>query len=836
MWHRVYTFYTDQNLIRMLKNYLKTIFRQIQKHRLFSFINIFGLALGMAACLVIAQYVRYHYSFDDFHANKDRIFRIENDAFQNGEAQGRGASTPDPMTVALMEESTHVEGLAKFYAYNYANNSIIYNDKDTKVAFEQDGVFVGSTGIFDLFNFPLKYGDISNFGDPQKAILTHAASVKYFDDPESAIGTTFTLSGNNGSKDYELVAILEDLPSNSHIDFEVLLSYPSMDNYTNARKSWGFHSMITYVLLKDKDSTPELLADINRLHEENAKEVLLQSGYTVDYAIVPLQDIHTSSTSSNSFVQNIDGKSLIALSAIAFIILLIAWINYMNLSLVRTMDRLREMGIRKCMGSSLSQLTSLFILEALIMNLIAFGLAILLTNLTQNFLMEITSLPLEALLNAKVLLLLTGLIVFGTVLIGFYPYALLKTINIVNVLIGKKGKVGGFKMRKSLVVVQFMITFILIAGTLTVYYQIDYMRDADLGIDIENVLVIKSPPGDVSESNRQDVSRFNTLKTELLKQTGIKQITDAGEIPGVPVSWGANFYLKNKSQENSIYTGLISMDVDFPAFFGIDIIAGRALQRGDSPWSRGDVVINQKLAEQLGFNDPEDALGAEIEGFTYGPTLKVIGVSENHHHTSLHNDYQPIAYILSSWTEFYFVKLQLDETSDEMLSEQLAGMIQLVENEWNKVFTDYQMNYFFLDSAFDAQYQEDLRFGKIFTGFTSIAILIACLGLFGLTSFTVQQRTKEIGIRKVLGANAQNLIRLLSKEYLYLILFSCVVSIPIAWYIMNGWLEDYRFRIDLGWWFYVMPVVFVLGMAFLSILFKITSTIKANPIESLRYE
>ena len=223
----------------MIKSYLKTIFRQIQKHKLFSFINILGLALGMAACLVIAQYVNFHYSFDSYHTNYAKIYRIENNATQGGQELDRGFNTPDPMTVALAEESRHVQAIAKFYDYNYANNSIIYDGKEQKVSFEQDGVYVSSAATFDVFDFPIAYGDLSKFDDPQKLIMTRAASVKYFSDLETAIGSNLTLSGNNGASEYELIAILEDLPNNSHIQFEVLLSYPSIDNYTTARKSWA---------------------------------------------------------------------------------------------------------------------------------------------------------------------------------------------------------------------------------------------------------------------------------------------------------------------------------------------------------------------------------------------------------------------------------------------------------------------------------------------------------------------------------------------------------------------------------------------------------------------
>ena len=819
----------------MLKNYLTTIFRQIQKNKVFSSINILGLALGMAACLVITQYVNFHTSFDTFHAKSERIFRLESDAYKNGEFFGQSYNAPSMLGGTLKEQSPAVEEVTRFYSYNFANSSIIYSEGNDKISYEQSGIFAVDEGIFKLFDFNFIAGSATKFTEPQKAILTLEASKKYFNDPQKAIGKSFSLSGNNGAHEYELIGILEDIPENSHIQFELLLSYPSMDNFTRARQSWNSSSMTTYLLLDDPAKQLEVLSTINRLHDENSKESFAANGWKVDYFLRSLTDIHLNAESEWENSAGVDNKTVFILSFIAIIILVIAWINYMNLSLVRTMERLKEMGIRKCMGSSMKQITQLFILEAFVMNVLAFGLALLLTQLGETYLIEVTGLPVSALMDLKVLTLLLGLIGVGTLLIGFYPFILLKTMNMVNILVGNRGKVGGSKMRKSMVFVQFMITFILIAGTVTVYQQISYMREADLGINIENILVIESPPGDVSSAEREDVDRFSTLKTELLKYASIEEITNAGEIPGEPVGWGANLRLKNETDENSVYTGLISMDLDFPQFFGIDVIAGRGLRNGDDPWSKGDVVINQKLAEQLGFSNPEDALGAEIDGF-YGPTLKVQGVLENHHHTSLHNDYMPMAYILSSWTEFYFIKLRLDEDSDRAKSDQLEDLVATVHAEWNEVFTDYQMDYFFLDRAFDEQYKEDIRFGKIFSGFSGLAILIACLGLFGLTSFSVQQRTKEIGIRKVLGATAKNLMVLLSKEYLILVGAACLVSLPAAWWIMSKWLEDYTFRIEIGWWFVIIPIFFVIGLALLSISSKVLSTVKTNPVKSLRTE
>ena len=820
----------------MLRNYLVTIIRQIKKNKIFSFINIFGLALGMAACLVIAQYVNFHTSFDQFHSKADRVFRLESDAYKNGESLGLSITSPSLMGETLKTQSSLVQNVARFYDYNYANNSVIYSYEGSKVNFEQPKVYVTDEGTFEIFDFEFLAGSAGKFDEPQKAIMTLQASKKYFDDPEKAIGSTFSLSGNNGAHEYELIGVLKDLPPNSHIQFELLLSYPSIDIYTQARQNWNHSSVITYLLAGNPQKSPEILDQVIKLHEENSKEGYASNGYSVEYYLQPLSSIHLANGTGFGFSGGVDKKVVFVLSFIAVIILVIAWINYMNLSLVKTMQRLKEMGVRKCMGSSMKQLTQLFILEAFVMNLIAFGFAILLTHLGEEYLINVTGLPVNALLDLNILLLLCSLIILGTFIIGLYPYALLKTINIVNILVGHRGKVGGVKMRKGMVLIQFMITFILISGTLTVYNQINYMREADLGIEIENILVIKSPPGDVGSEQRQDVQRFATLKTELLKYAGVDEITNAGEIPGQPVSWGSNLRLKNGDSENSVYTGLISMDLDFPQFFGIDLVAGRQLREGDSPWRKGEAVINEKMAELLGFSNPDDVIGKELDGFYGSVPLKIVGVLKNHHHTSLHDDYRPYAYILSSWTEFYFVKMRLDAGSSVKRSEQLKNMVSTVRSEWNKVFIDYQMDYFFLDRAFDEQYKEDVRFGKIFTGFSLLAVLIACLGLFGLTSFTIQQRTKEIGVRKVLGASMQNLMILLSKEYLILVGIACLVSIPAAWWIMNQWLEDYTFRIDLGLWFVALPMVFVISLALLSISSKILSIVKTNPVESLRME
>jgi putative ABC transport system permease protein len=359
------------------------------------------------------------------------------------------------------------------------------------------------------------------------------------------------------------------------------------------------------------------------------------------------------------------------------------------------------------------------------------------------------------------------------------------------------------------------------------------MKNADLKIDLENILVLKTPPTDINADDRENNRLLNNLKNRVLQFPEMTAVTIGGEIPGQFVSWGTQLKVKNAQEDAAVNTRLVSMDYNYPQFFNIDVIAGRHLRKGDNPWTKADVVINQKLSEQLGFKNPQDAIGAKIEGF-YAP-LEVRGVLENHHHTSLHADYKPMAYIISGWTEYFFIKLNIDP-SEEDKNQKLASLIQLVNKEWDDVFPNYSMDYFFLDQHFNAQYKEDERFGQLFTGFSSLAIVIACLGLFGLTSFTVQQKTKEIGIRKVLGAKISQLLLLLSKEYLILVAVASLLTLPIAWFIMKEWLLEYSFRIAIGWWFFIIPVALILVLAIISISSKIISTARTNPIESLRYE
>ena len=821
----------------MLRNYLQTILRQLKKNRTFSLINVLGLAMAMAACLVIAHFVAFHLGFDRYHQNKDRIVRIETDAWKQDVYDGGSAGSSPMMSEALIEQSPFVEARARFWSIDYRNNTLTYKSDGQIITHHEEGVYGADPAFFSIFDVDFLAGGPERLSEPSTMVLTRASAIKYFPDLDAAVGAQVEMSGNDGTRGFEVVGVIDDLPPQTHIQFSVLFSMASrkLDGEDDVAR-WLDNDVKTYLLLSSPEAKSQVEAAIDGLYKREQEERLKEYGYTIAYHLTDLEDIHLHTKAEEDFKERADPLVVYGLLGVALIILVIAWINYLNLSLVKTIDRLKEIGVRKVLGSQTRQITLLFTAEALFINLLAFMLAMTLAQVTAPFTQQLTGISFNILEAWKVVALLLAIVLLGAILIGLYPALMLRAFNTSSVLLNHRGnqKVGGVALRRFLVSLQFIITFALIAVTTTVYKQITYMKSADLGIDINHTMVIKAPPGDVSDGAVEQSKKFNSFKTALAQETGVEKITNAGEIPGESIGWGTSIRLKNAPKASSVYTGLISMGIDFLDFFELDAVAGRTLREGDSPWSKGDVVINEKLAESLGFQNPEDAVGAELEGF-FAP-IQVRGVIENHHHSSLHHDYSPIAYIISSWTEFYFIRLKVDETlSASQRLEAYRRLVARVEGRWQESF-DSNMNYYFLDQSFNLQYSKDEQFGRIFGSFAFLAIFIACMGLFGLTSFTLQQRTKEIGIRKVLGASVSQLINLLVRNYLVLIGVAYAIAMPISWYLLSGWLDGYHFQIDLGAWLLLIPLLTVLLVSLGTILVRIIGSVRMNPVEALRYE
>lgn len=814
----------------MLRNYLRTILRSIWIQKLFSAINIIGLAVGMAACIIIAHYSLFHLSFDQYHEKANEIYRVHIKVKKEDVDNGIGSSVSAPTGPTLLESSPAVRSFTRFKDLDYQNNSLVYRGGEQIIANEQRGVYLADTSTFSMFNFPFLAGGNQDFFKPGTMIITRKVSDLYFDAPEKAVGEVLTLAGNTGEFSFEVVGVLENIRPDSHLQFEVLISMSSAEKnqYTDL-SSWTNNSFLTYLQIPRKDDLTAVKAQLIDLAEAYVNRQIEDIGYLVtNFYLVPLPELHYTSHQGIDFISPVDKRLIVGLGIVAIIILLIAWINYLNLSLVKTLDRMKEIGIRKILGSQESQITALFMLEALFINLFAFLLALTLVQISSPFVSNLTSLKFNIFEEIDLILLTLLVVLAGSTLVGLYPATAMKLIDLTQV-IRSKTQVrfkSGLGTRNALISIQFIVTFLMLSVALTVYLQLDYMKNAELGFQRENILVLEAPPEDINGDDRESTRKFNSYSNDLEQYTDIKATSMAGMIPGEPITWGTNMYVSSRPAKTSVETRMIACDHNYLEFFELGLIAGRGMRRGDSPWSSKDVFINEKMAESLGFYDPDDAIGQPLTGF-YAP-LEIRGVVENHHHNSLHVGYEPIAYIISGWTEYYFIKY------DNSLSEE--KIVELAQTSWSEYFKDDPFDYFFLDSFYNRQYSDDEKFGNIFTTFSIVALIIACLGLFGLTAFTLQQRTKEIGIRKVLGADRVSLAMTFVKNYLLLIIIAYIIAMPIAWVALQRWLENYEFHITLDWWLAVVPLAIILFVSLGTVFSRLYAVIRRNPAESLRYE
>ena len=819
----------------MLYTNLKIVFRQFAKNRSFALINILGLAVAISACLIIWQYVYFHLSFDHQYDKSDQIYRIAGTYSRGDETLGSNAILTPLLGYVANGEMPEVTDYARFWSINYMNSSLIYKtDLGTKM-FDESGIYLTDASTFDMFSLEFLYGDAQKFDEPNKLVLNESTALKYFGS-DNPVGKNIELSGNEGARMFEVVGVVKDLGENTHMDFNLLLSFATYRKFYDNDLGWTQNNSMNYLLIADPAAVPKVEAFVQDKLMEKAGHVFENMSVSLDLFLQPLADIHLTSDVGHNFQTLPTDKIVVySLALITVVILFIAWINYLNLSLVKTLDRGKEIGIRRVMGSKKSQLTGLFISEALVINLLGFVLALTISQVLSGVMVELIGFKIEVFENLIILGVLLSLVGVGSLLTGLYPSILLKALKTADVLTGRKtDKVGKVGIRNVMVGLQFVMTFILVAGTIAVYKQITFMKMADLKIDINDTMMIKAPPLDVNNQNEEDKRIYNAFKNGVMNQAVVAGFTNSGEAPGEDIGWNRTVKIKNAPNESTTVARLISMGTNFMDFFGIEVVHGREFREGDNPWSTGECIINVQMAKDLGFDNPAEAVGAHIEGF-FAP-IHVIGVSENHHHVSLHLDYDPIIYIISSWTEFYFVRFNIDKTQPKDVQiAQLKNGVKTVETQWNEVF-HHPMDYSFLDETFNSQYFEDERFGKIFGIFSLLAIFIACLGLYGMFSFALKRRIKEIGIRKVLGAGVADLTRLLTVGYFKILLVSYLLAVPVYFYLTQAWLDNYPFRIDIGLWIYWMPLVVVFLISAITILFRLNSSIKANPVSSLKYE
>jgi putative ABC transport system permease protein len=805
----------------MLKNYFRVAIRNLSKNKAFSFINIVGLAIGMAACLLILQYVVFELSYDNFHEKKDRIFRVNQDRYNNGKLSTQwagGAFAPgNAFKAALPEVEEYVKMLG--------TGPALANYKDQKIVIKNDYYVSGS--FFNIFSYPLISGDPKTaLVEPNSVVITEEIAQKLFHNQE-ALGQTLTI---NGSKQLKITGVMKNLPSNTHMKLDMLQSFstflkenPPRDGF-NIDNAWLNDGCTTYLLLKPGAKAKNVEAKFLPVVAK-AYSPYKAAGEGAVYTLQPVQSIHLYSNRMFELQPNGDGKSVYLLLGIAIFVIVIAWINYINLATARGIGRAKEVGVRKTLGSAKKQLVAQFMLEAMFLNGLSVIFAILLIAICLPILSNIAGIQIGLTLFTKpgFWAAVTGIFLVGSFFSGFYPAIVLSSFKPVEVIKGKlTASPKGIVLRKGMVVFQFAASIFLLIGSLTVFKQIQFMQNQKLGIKIDQTLVIKSPLIKVDSFNRA----MTAFKQESLKQPAIKSITVSTSVPGEPVNWNAGgIKLKGADQTQGKQYRIIGGDYDYLDAYDIKLIAGRKFSKDFSTDPKA-VVFNKTAAKQLGFDQPEQALGKQID--FWGEVYTIIGVVDDFHQQSLRDMYDALI--------FRCIPDVGGDVSVKISSTNLPQVITTLKSNWDAFFPGDNFDYFFLDQHFNKQYEADRRFGQVFGLFTIIAVFVACLGLFGLVSFTIVQRMKEIGIRKVLGASVNGILRLLYKDFAVLIMISFVVSAPLAWYAISRWLQGYAFRIDISWVLFVFPFLTVFIIAFATVSWLTVKAALMNPVKSLKIE
>lgn len=813
----------------MLKNYLKIAYRNLSRNSIFSLINILGLAIGMAACLLIVHYISYEKSYDQFRSS--RLYRLTEAFYGNQELVWHSAQTSPAIAPALARDIPEITRTARLVDTDKLMSTPVMQIEDR--SFFADHIYYADSLLPQMLAYQFTEGDITTaLKEPQSIVLSESTAAKYFPN-QSALNKTIVFHrGQRSQEVLTVTGIFKDIPTNSHLYTDMLVSFSSLDAW-NLDEVWDWSNYYTYIQLNDRTDPATVEAKLPAFLERYIGDALAQrrsEGGDFQLKIQPVQDIHLNSQLWGEAEANGNETIVRFLGLIAAFILFIAWINYINLATSRAVRRAKEVGIRKVVGSGRTQLVAQFMAEALLVNLIAMLLAITLSQVLLPTFRTVAGTDLPDALWAYPMLLVGGIAVFllGAAASGFYPALILSGINPLKAF--KKITLRGRRLRQGLIVFQFMASSALIFGTLIVWLQLQYMQNQALGVSLDQTLIVQGP----GVKGADQAQRFSTFKQEATRLSEIQQVTVSSTVPGQETSWGRTFYRKGHPDE-ATSLDIVTVDEDFFSLYGISLAAGRNFTAAPSA-DQQSVILNETALKTLGFTETEQAIGATIlwnENDTLKVEKQVIGVIQDFHQQSLHSDIDPVIFALkrhheAPWAgEYYALKLP---------TEHLSATLANVKALWDQSFPGNPFDYFFLDDYFNQQYQADRRFGKVFGLFAGLAIFIACLGLFGLASFTTLQRTQEIGIRKVLGASVPNILRLLSMDFVRLVIIASIIAMPFAYWGMQEWLAGYAYRVSMAVWWAVIPPALILLLALFTIGYQTLRAALANPTDALRYE
>lgn len=825
----------------MLRNYFNIAFRSLLKNRLYSFINIFGLAIGLAAFLMINHFVAFERSYENHVADKEDIYRVQLDVYQNGELVYKSSENYPGAGPALQEDFPEVISSAKLYNMGSKNNVIITseNGEENPQVLKHKRFLYAEAAFLPMFSVPMIQGDAATaLEKPHTIVISESMAKKYFGN-ENPMGKLLRLEDDDFNDELcTVTGVFEDVPENTHLKYDVLISFNTLytrdtsgNGWAKRRygNGWARKDFYTYIQLspgtdakKLQSQFPAFVDKYNPdLQEKNSKYVL---------SLQPLKDIHLYSQLTDEAEVNGNGDGVFYISIIAYFILIIAWVNYINLSTARSFDRGREVGLRKVMGSYRSSLIAQFLVESLVINGLAMLLAFIIIFSTSNLFHNLSGTPLSYVIWTQpwFWVMVFTVLLIGSLLSGIYPAFVLSSFKPAQVLHGKlKTSSGGVALRKALVIFQFAMSVALIVGTATVFDQMEYMQNRDLGFDMSQTIVVERPP---KQDTSRQVRKANVLsfKTGLKQRPEIESVAGSNLLPGKKLRFRTPIRTSLQSTEEAVPLSIAGMDFDFAESMNMEIIAGRAFSEELRDDLDSLVILTENASRALGFEKPEDAIGKriEIERFRWRPS--VVGVMADYHQENLKEEKpKTLVYLSGDGSEYYMIKVQTNKASEA---------IAAIEEQWHKSFAGNPFHYFFLDEYFNSYYESERQFKNLFATFSILAIIVGCLGLFGLSSFTAIQRAKEIAIRKVLGSSILNIIQLLSKEFLILVGTATLIIWPISYYLMDQWLDNYPYRIDIGWTSFMYSGVVVLLVTAITISYQTLKSATANPVDALNHE